>query len=463
MNKDKKQDFFSEKNVEEQIEKLSASQKEQNSDTAATDKAEERLFQDLDRYRKEQSDEAQQALQRAWQRIAASQSTQAILKGTEPITDSLQATDWRQVPSLLSARRKPARGYRSYLGIATLVALLLLVIGSSVLITQTLASYRQTHNSAQATRITHGATPVVKKPSAPASKSTKTVIPTKAAQSTPVAVSTPTSVPTLPPASVPGNGPAVPGGGALLASDNFSSAGALNGGTQGSGWSRAWDVQNGDTSNPGYTIQSSNPLEFANLQSTNTYATGGSQYLTAGRTLDISSTGPFASYLAEDATNTMTIGKSGTTLWVSVLLRKENADEQPVWVSLNNEQIDWCATCTTQEANVGYFGSGSDAQGTRYWSLQVGGNVYRSSVPVVAGQTALLVMSINFGDTTQCQMYVNPSGLGTSTPAASSVEASLGGNFSVRNFDYYGGDSAGSSSLGNVRLGGSYAAVTPIN
>lgn len=187
------------------------------------------------------------------------------------------------------------------------------------------------------------------------------------------------------------------------------------------------------------------------------YAKSHSQLsLTAGHDFDTSPNGPFASYL----TNSV-IGNSGTTLWLSVLLRKETNDDQQTWVSLNNEQVDWCATCTTQEVNVGYFGSGSDAQGTRYWSLQLGGAVYRTSVPVVIGQTALLVLSVNFGTATQCQLYVDPNSLGGPAPDASNAQASIATNLLMHNLDYYGGDTSGNSSLAAIRIGTSYAAITP--
>ena len=268
---------------------------------------------------------------------------------------------------------------------------------------------------------------------------------------TPTATPAPTATPTPQPTATPG------AGGGLLAYDSFSSsAGPLDQTAGGTGWSAAWFVQNNDTSVPGYNIANSAPLSYNSLQTSGNYAIGGDAYQTAGRGLNVSSGGPFDTYL----TNGL-IGRSGTTLWMSALLRKDVNNDQEVSLVLHANNIAWCTNCSGPLVSVGYFGSASNNNGTRYWSLRIGTTVYRSDVPLTVGQTALLVVRLDFGSTNTATLYVNPSSLGGSAPASANAQATTTNNIAFKNLAYYGGDGFNQSAVDEIRFGTSFAAVTP--
>ncbi|GCE12262.1 hypothetical protein [Tengunoibacter tsumagoiensis] len=249
------------------------------------------------------------------------------------------------------------------------------------------------------------------------------------------------------------------GGGSLLASDPFSgSTGALHGQNTGTGWSGAWAEQNGKTTVPGYNVSSGSALSFSTLQTSGNYATGGLSYESAGRSLNVSATGPFSSYLTNGQ-----IGQLGSTLWVSTLLRKDANDDQENSLTFHNSSTNWCSGCASSSISVGYFGSASNSGGLRYWGVKLGGTVFKSNVQVQVGQTALLVMRIDFSPNTSASLYVNPSSLGNSAPSSANAQATSNLAVTFQSLAYYGGDGSNQSSLDEIRIGTSYAAVTPSN
>jgi hypothetical protein len=102
--------------------------------------------------------------------------------------------------------------------------------------------------------------------------------------------------------------------------------------------------------------------------------------------------------------------------------------------------------------------AGEDGGATRYWSLRVGSAIYRTSVPVTVGQTALLVLKLEFGAEDTISLYVNPT-LG-SAPTTADAQATTT-DFGFRSFSFYGGGGFNQGALDEVRLGASYADVTP--
>ena len=242
----------------------------------------------------------------------------------------------------------------------------------------------------------------------------------------------------------------------LYAVDEFADGlGALNGASAGSGWSGGWGTQNGDTTIPGYNIEDSNPLQFAGLQSLTSYAVGGSAWQATGRGFDTSGTGPFSGLLSGNL-----IGAPGTSLWFSILMRKDQANDQQVSVTLHPSNIPWYAPAPA--VGVGYFSSSSDLNGQRYWSLAVGSSCQMTNVPVVVGESTLLVVNVIFSSTTSSAiLYVNPLHLGGQPPATSQATISTADSLAFQSLAYYAGDGSANSSIGELRIGSTFAAVTP--
>jgi fibronectin type 3 domain-containing protein len=260
------------------------------------------------------------------------------------------------------------------------------------------------------------------------------------------------------------------GGGTLLAYEPFGESGttpfALSGASGGgdSGWAAGWDEQSGSTAVPGYNIASTTPLTYTGLTTTSHYAVGGYEYQTSGRALNVASGGPFNSYLSGGL-----IGASGQTIWISFLMRVDGntGDIAAVMPTAQSGSNVW--DVNPNNVAVGYFGSLSETGSTGYWSLQENTNqnnlgsatVVKTSVPVVVGTPALLVMSITFGSTNTVNLYVNPTTLGGSAPSTPSATYSTTSSLAFQGLAYYAGNSTGESSLGDIRVGTTYAAVTP--
>jgi hypothetical protein len=249
--------------------------------------------------------------------------------------------------------------------------------------------------------------------------------------------------------------------GALLATEPFDgTAGVLDDTNGGTGWGVPWYVQNDDKVLPGFAITPDVPLTFGTLSSTPSHMTGGRVYLACGRGFDLTEAGAFAAYV-----DTGAIGKAGTTLWMSVLLRKDEASNSPLEVSLHGSNaVHWNGDpgAPTTVA-VGTFDMGSEMDGKRYWSLKVRDQVVRTPVEVVVGQTVLLVASIEFGAPAAVRLWANPANLGGEAPATPTVEVTnVAMPLAFKALAIYPGAEPGFGSIDELRFGTTFAAVTPV-
>lgn len=242
----------------------------------------------------------------------------------------------------------------------------------------------------------------------------------------------------------------------LLAYEPFDGpVGALYGATSGQGWDRPWDVQNGDTSIPGFNVASGNPLAANGLQlpQTGNYAVGGAAYLMAGRHFDTSATGPFADYLSNNL-----IGQPGQTLWLSALMRKDANTQDDFFVTLhNNASPSWWERTPGVEA--GYFGWASFVNGARYWALRIDGQVYNTNAVLTLGEAALLVVRIDFGATSTVSLYVNPP-LGGAAPASPDAQATTGNSPAFQSLAYSSGSGPNQTALDEIRIAADFSSAT---
>jgi hypothetical protein len=253
--------------------------------------------------------------------------------------------------------------------------------------------------------------------------------------------------------------------GTLLAYEPFGESGktpfALNGTSGGGdqGWASAWVEQSGSTAVPGYNIASSPALTYTGLSITPDYATGGFGYQSAGRTLDVRAGGPFASFVSNGL-----IHAPGQSIWISFLLRQDVSGATP-HVGLTAQRGDTAWSTNPANIQIGYFGSSSnDAGEIPRWSLQYSGSTVTTNVAVVKGQTVLFVVEDTFGSNgaaDQINLYVNPTSLGGSAPAIPNLQYTPSGSTAFQGITFYGSDTNNQSSLGDIRIGTSYAVVTP--
>ncbi|MFM2387520.1 MAG: hypothetical protein RL660_2277 [Bacteroidota bacterium] len=235
----------------------------------------------------------------------------------------------------------------------------------------------------------------------------------------------------------------------------YTNSTSLHGLSGGTGWLNTWVVQGSNTSVPGYQSANSNALSFSNLQTTGIYANGGLAYLTAGRKLDNTSSGPFASYLTNG-----NIGNNGSTIYISALLRKEVNNAESVYFSLHNNNVETCDGCASGKVSVGYFGAASDVAGQKKWSLKINNTVYPSSENVVIGATAFFVIQIDFNALSTISLWCNPATLGNVIPAATLVQTTSS-SIAFRSLAVYLGNGINQGSFDEMRMATSYACVAP--
>ena len=226
----------------------------------------------------------------------------------------------------------------------------------------------------------------------------------------------------------------------------------------GSGWDGTWIMQNEDATVPGYNAVS-NSLTYLDLQNNGNACGGGSVWLTAGRRLNTDVDGPFGAYRVDEYTNA--IGLPGTTIWMSALLRKTNANEHEVFVDLHDDEI--ITYSHAPRVSMGYFGAFSDFMGQPYWSLRINDTVYRSNVLMVPGQTALLVASVQFGanDNNTVELYVNPTDMGDEMPVSPDVSQAFTYPMQFRAMTMYLGYQYGEGYADEIRIADSYRCATP--
>jgi hypothetical protein len=235
----------------------------------------------------------------------------------------------------------------------------------------------------------------------------------------------------------------------VLAAEPFNSAaGPLNATNGGEGWGGAWQVQNGSTAVPGYDIATSSPLAYSGVSQSGGYSTGGTAYLYAGRFFDTSSGGAFAAYL-----NNGLIGNAGQTLYASVLMRKDIDTDDEMSVTFHAGNPPWWVN--VPGIAIGHFGSGSDTNGVRYWSLRMDGVIYQTTTPVVVGQAAFLVLRITFGAVSTVSLFVDPPA--GSLPATPGAQATTTNSIAFCSFAFYGGSGVNQSSIDEIRVASSYA------
>lgn len=239
-------------------------------------------------------------------------------------------------------------------------------------------------------------------------------------------------------------------------------SGPLHGSATGVGWGGFWTAQSATS---GEQVSASDGLAYPGLSTSGGHAQGAG-HTSAGRVLAAMPQGPFDEYLA-NRTGTGYIGAPGKTLWASFLVRKNNNDDVATSVRLSRG-ASWSSDGTTP-VRVGFFGNDSKRDGKRYWSLALvndqssaAGPVVQSMHEVEIGKVALIVLRMTFGETNEVAMFVNPPSLMTSPPASPSAVATTKGTLSFRSVAFFPGSGAApASAIDELRVGRTYAAVTP--
>ena len=252
-----------------------------------------------------------------------------------------------------------------------------------------------------------------------------------------------------------------------LAHEPFAAAPGtfLHGLAGGTGFVAPWAVIGFDGNVSQFRVANASPLAFGSLSTSGNYLVGGYNNFTSSRRLDV--TGTFPNHLVVGS-NPAVIGRDGTTLWVSALLRREVNDATQMALSLVN--ADDIADLNNIRVGVGYYGASSDNAGQRFWTLLVNNpgvdnfTFVRSAIPITNGVPVLAVLRIQFGPTDQMDLFINPAlgGAAPVTPAATRSSAG-GANILLRTLGFWSSANNSNATIDEIRLGASFLSVTPTN
>lgn len=228
----------------------------------------------------------------------------------------------------------------------------------------------------------------------------------------------------------------------------------VNGFNGGIGWGsgRSWDVYGGDiagTATDGVTDAA--PLVVAGLVQTDRHLNGLDEWVNSvSRRINTDWNSPYAEYLVDG-----NLGKPGTTLWYSVILRPQN-DKKTCSLSLS------MSGDRTFAVRVGAFGGD-------FWGIQTGSGTEAmtaealSTVPIVNNELKFLVFKIDYAATVggTITLYINPTP-GTE-PTVASATLTTETDIQFTNITLFSGSSMGDMAADELRVATTYALVAPSN
>lgn len=234
--------------------------------------------------------------------------------------------------------------------------------------------------------------------------------------------------------------------------------------TGGFGWGASWVI-----GAAGFNVVNTAPIPtYANLSVTGLFERGNPGFNNFGRLLDTSPGGNFATYL--DGTNR--IGAHGRTLWISFLISKpSNGNDNASLFGLHSQaSVNNAFANLPNFLNFGYGGSAYNVGGVRYWGLRIFGSTDQVSLTnrnVVNNRAEFAVLKIEFGSSvsgvntlTGVSLFLNPV-LDGNEPTSPTIFQLTTVNLAFNRIAIRQSD--GGSMIDEIRFGGSYFDVTPLN
>ena len=248
----------------------------------------------------------------------------------------------------------------------------------------------------------------------------------------------------------------------VLCTENFNyPTGNLHGLSGGEGWASGWDAQR--VTGSGYTIEKSNLLTYKTLRTNGNYAQGGADWFSVGRKLNCNIGNIFNDYLTNTLTNgTPSIGKNGTSIWLSFLLKKSSTSNEIIQVGLNSEWIPWVPNAP--KISFGFYGNSCLNNGSKFWGIKIKNQVYRTNYPVT-NDPVFVALNIEFGYTSKIKLFINPEKLGgkmINQPAAWEGQTMEDITFQSFYFNNEGGGIQNRSNLDEIRICTTYESVSPL-
>ncbi len=239
------------------------------------------------------------------------------------------------------------------------------------------------------------------------------------------------------------------------------------GGAGGTGWKGTWSLHNVkvDPAEPpeGFALSTAQPLSYTGLASTPGYLEAGVAFKSFWRWLDVENALGYAKRATKDAKQPAQVGLSGTTVWISFLVRQDSPENDEALLSLNADEFYKGEFPAVRFGHPAWLNkTGGPAWGIDVWNpdTKAWTNI-PTSIPVESGKTVLLVARITYGRKDSVALYVDPPLTGK-PPAKPDAEytSENGQKLYFRNVVLWGGK-PGNASFDEIRIGDSFKAVTP--
>lgn len=239
--------------------------------------------------------------------------------------------------------------------------------------------------------------------------------------------------------------PSYADGKVLLAYDGFdnTSDSALKNHVNGYGWSGAWTV--GNNPEQGYQITSNQPLANSELIASDNYAIGGYAYNYAIRSVDT-----YRQVATDYRKSNNSLGKVGTTLWASFLMRIES----------NSTVMGIIDSDTITDSKGIYIGKTSASK--EYVSMTFENKDAVSNIPL-SNEPLFYVLKYEFksDNSTTISCWINPSLSADQPEGEPNMKINANATVGIKSFVWYAGDKQNNGSLDEIRLGNSYDVVSP--
>ncbi|MEL6185957.1 MAG: ADYC domain-containing protein [Myxococcota bacterium] len=227
-------------------------------------------------------------------------------------------------------------------------------------------------------------------------------------------------------------------------------AGKLHGAGGGEGWQSQWSTQTGTGDMEAVSFS---PMVYPGLKSTPQYVSAFPTYYSFGRHLDTEGSASPSS----DPARGSDIVSPGEEVWVSVLLRRDASiygDSVSFGLGETRKVQPWFRSPIRLSASVW----------NPTWRLTVpGADTIDTGTPFLDGETVLAVLRVAAvgPGTNVVELYLNPDRLGSEPPTVPTLTVSTAETLRVGRVRASLRGALGRVGLDEIRVGSSYAAVTP--
>lgn len=225
---------------------------------------------------------------------------------------------------------------------------------------------------------------------------------------------------------------------------DYTASTLIEGLSGGSGWGSTWEVEGGSTST-GYVIASGS-LASGDLVTTGNRLSGGHNWRSVGRLLDLTTT--FAPYL----NSSNRVGEDDTDLWFAWIQQVSNTAYTGKFALDHSASVYHDNNGVVRVQNVG---------GNWQLSLRNGAQTDDTGVAVTTGST-LFVLRLRYGTTDTADLYINPPLVAQG--ALGSPDATLtttSGDLAFTEIVWFPNHSSGHGALDEIRIGTTFESVTP--